>query len=280
MARLLSRADCNRPHHRKRKYYGESTSAEDQQSSSATQTTVPEQDSSIETDRSANAKVQRTGRQQRPLSATLPATGFLGRSEYLGDNGTYDESAVNDVNDVIPHSVLSPDDMRVLEIRRAFDLPERATAESLWTTFFERCHPWMPVVDELDSADYKARDKLPIIMVQAIFMAASRIHPRLQSSSELYYNRSKVLFFMGCEKDPMTLIITTLFLQWWNPSGPEKVSIHSSSYWLRIGIGLAQQVGLHLEPDTRRHSGAECILRRKVWWTLYVGCTHDMLVSH
>lgn len=219
-------------------------------------------------------------RQQRTPSVAGLATGFLGRSEYLGDNGTYDESVIDDINDVLPHSTLSPEDMRVLEIRRAFDLPERATAESLWATFFDRCHPWMPVVEEPDSPDYKDKDVLPIIIVQAMFMAASRIHPRLQSSSETYYNRSKVLFFMGCEKDPTALIITTLFLQWWNPSGPEKVSIHSSSYWLRIGIGLAQQIGLHLEPDPRRHSLGECSLRRRIWWTLYVGFIHDMLVPH
>lgn len=243
----------------------------DQSSSKITKIGAQElhKDSSI----SPSAKAPTARRQQRTLSATVPATGFLGRSEYLGDGGTYDESVVEDAKDVLPHSVLSSEDMKVLEIRRAFDLPERATAESLWATFFDRCHPWMPLVEEPDSPDYKDRDKIPIIMVQAMFMAASRIHPRLQSSSETYYNRSKVLFFMGCEKDPMSLIITTLFLQWWNPSGPEKVSIHSSSYWLRIGIGLAQQIGLHHEPDPRRHSAAERCLRRRIWWTLYVRYT-------
>lgn len=53
-------------------------------------------------------------------------------------------------------------------------------------------------------------------------------------------------------------------------SGPERVSIHNSGYWLRVGVGLAQQIGLHREPDTSKHSKTNCQLRRRTWWVLYV----------
>jgi hypothetical protein len=197
----------------------------------------------------------------------------LGRAEYIGDSQTYDESAVQDaVVEQIPHSSLSEDDIKVLQIRKAFDIPPRAIAESLIATFLDRCKPWMPLIEE--DAMYQflrtgtKGEGAPLLLMHAVFMAGCRVHPRMCESSLIYYNRAKVLFSIGFEKNPISLIIAVCFLQWWNPTGPEMVSIHSSSYWLRVGVGLAQQIGLHREPDPRKHSDWK--LRRRMWWTLYV----------
>lgn len=86
------------------------------------------------------------------------------------------------------------------------------------------------------------------------------------ASTQDLYNRAKVLFFMGYEKDPMTLVAAVTILQYWNPSGPAHVSIHNSSYWLRIGVGLVHQMGLHKEPDAHDPNRQ---LRRRIFWTLF-----------
>ena len=114
--------------------------------------------------------------------------------------------------------------------------------------------------------------------------------PLEHASTQDYYNRAKVLFFAGYEKDPMALVKAVCILQYWNPSGPEHVSIHNSSYWLRLGvgkkaihtftsqitnekIGLVYQIGLHKEPD---RSLVDYQIRRRVFWTLYA---RDSLLS-
>lgn len=94
-----------------------------------------------------------------------------------------------------------------------------------------------------------------------------------QASTQDLYNRAKVLFFSGYERDPMTLLTAVTVLQYWNPSGPSHISIHNSSYWLRIGVGLVHQMGLHKEPastDPRRS------LKRRIFWTLFA---RDSLLS-
>lgn len=97
--------------------------------------------------------------------------------------------------------------------------------------------------------------------------------PLQRVSAQQLYDRAKVLFFMGYEKDPMVLLSAVAILQYWNPTSPGLVSIHSSSYWLRIGVGLVHQMGLHKEPDRSR---PDWQLRRRVFWTLYA---RDSLLS-
>lgn len=97
--------------------------------------------------------------------------------------------------------------------------------------------------------------------------------PLQNASTQALYDRAKVLFFIGYEKDPMTLVTAVTILQYWNPSGPGHISIHNSSYWLRVGVGLVHQMGLHKEPD-HRIPGWQ--LRRRVFWTLF---SRDCLLS-
>lgn len=97
--------------------------------------------------------------------------------------------------------------------------------------------------------------------------------PLQRVSAQQLYDRAKVLFFMGYEKDPMVLLSSVAILQYWNPTGPGLVSIHSSSYWLRIGVGLLHQMGLHKEPDRSR---PDWQLRRRIFWTLFA---RDSLLS-
>lgn len=93
------------------------------------------------------------------------------------------------------------------------------------------------------------------------------------ASTRDLYNRAKVLFFSGYEKDPLTLVTAVTILQYWNPSGPSHISIHNSGYWLRIGVGLVHQMGLHKEPAPEDPHRA---VKRRLFWTLFA---RDSLLS-
>lgn len=109
----------------------------------------------------------------------------------------------------------------------------------------------------------------PSMLMLSILVAGSKVStaPRAAEIGKQCYHRAKARFYSGDEHNTLDVIIATVFLQWWNQSGPEHISIDNSSFWLRIGVALAHQIGLHKEPDYRH---PQVQLRRKLWWTLVV----------
>ncbi|KAG9667422.1 MFS general substrate transporter, partial [Aureobasidium melanogenum] len=67
-------------------------------------------------------------------------------------------------------------------------------------------------------------------------------------------------------------VLATTMLHWYTPDGPAFVSHDTSEYWLKIGVGLAYQIGLHKEPPP----GPQRAIRRRMWWSLVV---RDSLIS-
>lgn len=111
-------------------------------------------------------------------SSCLPVSspqGFLGRSEYLGAELREHEESVVDGNAELPHSFLTEDDIKVLQIRKAFDLPPRSICESLTATFIAKCNPWMPVVSPqtLQNLQNGRMSETPVVLLQALLMAGS-----------------------------------------------------------------------------------------------------------
>jgi hypothetical protein len=194
---------------------------------------------------------------------------YLGRLEYLRG-----EVPVNDdagVPDKVPHR-LSESDVAILRVQRVTDLPPRAIRESLLDAFWTRCYPWTPVVER--SWIYDRRPgKISLLLQHAIFLAGSRVSAPLSNyPSEDFYKKARVLFWMGAEEDPIITIAAACLLHWWNPQGPEQISLDTSSFWLRVCVGLAHQVGLHREPTGKSDAG----LRKRIWWSLNV---RDCLIN-
>jgi hypothetical protein len=194
---------------------------------------------------------------------------YLGRLEYLRG-----EVPVNDdagVTEKIPHR-LSESDVTILKVQRVADLPPRAIRESLLDAFWTRCYPWSPVVERAWIYDRRP-GKVSLLLQQAMFLAGSRVSaPVPNYSSEDFYKKARVLFWMGAEEDPIITIAAACLLHWWNPQGPEHISLDTSSFWLRVCVGLAHQVGLHREPAGKSDAG----LRRRLWWSLNV---RDCLIN-
>ncbi|KAK2745914.1 hypothetical protein FQN57_003527 [Myotisia sp. PD_48] len=190
---------------------------------------------------------------------------FIGRSEYIREVPQ---------DDIRPRpqatsagDTFTDEDIRILQLQHAFDLPPRAVREGLIDTFMKRCAPWMPIVERSWLME-RYGNQPSILLLQSVFLAASRVSsaPAVASyaSSNEFYRRAKALFWAGYEKNTITVITAVCILHWYNPEGPEHVSINTSGFWNRIGIGLAHQIGLHKD----LHKGRDAPLRRRLWWTL------------
>lgn len=205
-----------------------------------------------------------------PYTSITATGGFMERNDYFRDTDsiTNDEGALP----ISPAETLSEDDVQLLRLQRAFDIPPRAVRESLIDTFMKRCAPWMPIVERSWLQDID-NNTPSILLLQAVFLAASRVTsaPAVASyaSSHEFYRRAKALFYSGWEKNPLTVVAAVCVLHWYNPECPEHVSTNTSSFWRYVGIGLAHQIGLHKEPSNTEGKA----LRRRLWWSLFVSCS-------
>lgn len=194
---------------------------------------------------------------------------YLGRLEYLRNDVPVNDDA--GLPGKMPHR-LSETDVEILRVQRVSELPPRAIRESLMDAFWTRCYPWSPVVERSWVED-RSPNQVSLLLQHAIFLAGSRVSSPLQNyPPEDFYKKARVLFWMNVEEDPIKTIASACLLHWYNPEGPERVSLDTSSFWLRVCIGLAYQVGLHREPTGKIDAG----LRKRIWWALAV---RDCLIN-
>ncbi|KNG82199.1 fungal specific transcription factor domain protein [Aspergillus nomiae NRRL 13137] len=186
------------------------------------------------------------------------------------------------------HSICHPDHLEPLELeilhrRDAFGLPPKVVQDTLVDVFFKWIAPILPVVDRhAFMRQYNSAEDLPsILLLQAMLMVASRCSTNQQGSKEYtvsprtFYKKAKALYDAGYETNQITVIQSVILLgAYWE--GPDDLTESGIFYWSRLGIALAQELGLHeseiytdLQPSQRG-------LRKRIWWTLY---TRDRSVA-
>ncbi|OCK85346.1 hypothetical protein K432DRAFT_421829 [Lepidopterella palustris CBS 459.81] len=210
-----------------------------------------------------------------PSLASNGATGtptnvsYLGRLEYLRNDVPVNDEAGIPGRTAPP---LSDTDLEILRIQKVSELPPRSIRESLLDAFWTRCFPWSPVV-ERKWVENRPPEQISPLLLNAMLLAGSRVSALPTGySPEMFYKKARMLFWMGAEEDPIITIAASCLLHWWNPEGPECVSLDTSEFWLRVAVGLAYQVGLHKEPSRKPNAG----LRRRIWWSLVV---RDCLIN-
>lgn len=206
--------------------------------------------------------------QGAPDVGNTPAS-YLGRAEYVSGTIPIDEE---DARQYPPEqqNVLSLHEMNYLRAIQAFDPPTRSLRDGLIAQFMERCHPWMPIIGASElQAQEPSRFPQSLLLLNSVLVAGSRVSmaSQGQASGNGLYRSAKALFHLGHEMNGMAAVRAAIILQWWNPSGPEHISMDASSFWLHMAVGLAHQLGLHREPTARQEDAR---LRRRVWWTLFV----------
>jgi hypothetical protein len=191
------------------------------------------------------------------------------RSAYIAPDDFRAEDG-SEINYVVPFP--SEVTQQIATLQDAFKLPPRAVRDSLFENFWTYCYAWDPIIDPSHVMG-RDPDKLSPLLLQTIFLAGSRMaspsQPRIFASSQDYYTRAKTLFWLDYEKDPMNLLIASSLMHWWNPHGPERVSTNTSSFWCRITVSLAQQMGLHSSAKAVPNES----LRRRLWWSIVVSIT-------
>jgi hypothetical protein len=193
---------------------------------------------------------------------------YMGRAHYIRDDEEIDEARARSFPSTRLNG-LSHLEMSTIAAFNGFQLPSSSIRHELMTSFNQYCFPWMPILHGNDVNSILCGTSSPLL-AQALYVAASRVSPSpklpsVPSITELY-ERAKILFWMGHENNPINSIKATLLMQWYNPEGPEHVSLDTSEFWLRTGVGLAYQVGLHKEPA----QGPWHSMRRRLWWSLVV----------
>ena len=164
---------------------------------------------------------------------------------------------------------LSQQEMDVLNLYRALDLPSLAVRQSLIDACVDRCWTWMPVLDPAQILAGFASNTSSLVLMQALLMVGSQMRRTAspEASTEDYYHRLKALIDIGYERQPVNLLASMCLIQWWTPVAPRDISTNTPRFWLCCAVGLAQQVGLHRKP---RRNAEDKGLRRRIWWTLYV----------
>ena len=208
------------------------------------------------------------------------STTYIGRAHYLCEDTPIDEASSRAYPAYQRHE-LSETGATVLQLFKAFELPSRSTRQSLIDNFIQFCHPWTPILSR-GEMDFSETKRPSLLVTQALFLAASRVCSASGvlafATPEQFYQRAKSLFYMNHEKDPLAVIKATIMLQWYTPDGPEHVSYDAGEFWLKIGVGIAFQVGLHKETSP----GGSNFVRRRLWWSLVVSVrspTYEQLLN-
>lgn len=194
---------------------------------------------------------------------------YLGRSDYLDAHVPIDEAHASQYQKSPDHRTTSANPETTLQPLDTEALIPRSMRESLVSSFLKRCWPWMPLLDPETIRSMFESNAPPTFLMLSILAAGSKVSkaPRATELGALCYQRAKSVFYSGVENNTVHVIVGTVFLQWWNQTGPEHISVDNSSFWLRMGVALAHQIGLHRQPDFRH---PQYQLRRKLWWALVV----------
>ena len=179
---------------------------------------------------------------------------------YLGDSGFLPIFRPGGENPHLPCTTiitdLRPDTLKILPLlQQAFE-----------ETFQEYCYSFYPILDLKSDRSSKS-----VLLQQALAVLGSRLRPPVleHDPSSLYYQRAKTLFYMNAEPDPLTRIVSVIFLQWMSAGPPNLLSLDSQYFWTGLAIRLAQEVGLYRDPSKLSRS-RDHGLRRRIFWTLFV----------
>lgn len=152
------------------------------------------------------------------------------------------------------------------------DISQPDLQQSFVETYFEYCYPWCPVLDRSTLSTDLAQSPL---LDNALALVGSHVQPPMipHAGPAAYYDRARRRFYDDEEADLITSLKAVSLFYWWSPRPPSLVHRHSSWWWTSVVIRHCQQAGLHREPklDQSRQFEVEPGLRRRIWWTAFVG---------
>lgn len=158
--------------------------------------------------------------------------------------------------------------------------------EAFLETFFEHCFVWCPVLDRdfLQHHYHQQQQGIldeSLLLQQALALTGNRINPPLIEYKDpaVHYNHLKHIFYNSIEKNALVRLVSIMLLFWWSTGAPNLPNMDNAYWWTGIAIRMAQEMGLHREPQSNEIDSVKEILglRRRIWWTLFVSSPRDTL---
>ncbi|ODV98056.1 hypothetical protein PACTADRAFT_47878 [Pachysolen tannophilus NRRL Y-2460] len=172
---------------------------------------------------------------------------------------------------------LSELDIRILGLKGSFLLPDKDICLELIDTYFDHVHAILPVLNKTEFMNKyynNVEDPPSLLLLNCVFLASSRAasNPKLRDEldsndtcSNVFYERSKALYDLNYETDPLTLIQSVLLLGlWWENNDDVTQNVF---YWTRLAVTIGQGYGFQ-----KYNKDAPLSQRRiwkKIWWVLF-----------
>jgi hypothetical protein len=192
---------------------------------------------------------------------------YMSRSAILGDD--FPNIDHSNADQPVRQHKLSATELQVLHLYHAFDLPELPLRQSLLEAFVDKAWPWMPVVNVKSLGSSASDGEGSLLLLQAVLLVGSLMRPETvkKATQDSYYQRVKALINSGYERNPLNILASMCLIQFYTPAAPRDISTDSARYWESCALGIAQQIGLHRQPERSRPDFG---LRRRIWWTLFI----------
>jgi hypothetical protein len=147
---------------------------------------------------------------------------------------------------------LEPEEVEILNIRGAFNLPSKEVADKFIQTFFDCVYPAFPIFDRAEFAQLYEAGQQSLLILNSVYAIASTLcddevivkagFESRNDARKTFLKRAKALHDADYESNKVALVQAVFLLSFlWNGSNDEK----DMFYWLSIAIGNAQGKGMH-----------------------------------
>jgi len=203
----------------------------------------------------------------QPNEPLTPHTRNDAADSYLGETGfleLYGPETRLDADRQVQQNRDKPKDL---------DLPPPELQQSFEETYFEYCYTFCPILDRETLSSELQQSPL---LLNSLAVVGGHVQPPMiyHTGPAVHYDRVKELFYGDKEENLIMCLKAISLVYWWSPRPPSRVHRDSSWWWTTVAIRHAQHGGFHREPRSG-NSGRSSIdpgLRRRIWWTLFVGC--------
>ncbi|OQD85587.1 hypothetical protein PENSOL_c097G05189 [Penicillium solitum] len=178
-------------------------------------------------------------------------------------------------------SHLDAADIAYLKAKGAFIIPLKALLNNLASAYLTRFHSLYSIVNKLELEKVHNEQKTPWLLLHAVcFIGAtfcdsavihqSNFRSRLDARRH-YYQKAKLFFDFGYEKNKIILAQCAIMLSFW---GPETHSHWNPCSWIGFGVTFAISLGIHRSVVSSDAPRGDKGLLRRLWWTLVVRDTY------
>lgn len=173
---------------------------------------------------------------------------------------------------------LAPDDVRYLQRRGCFTIPDLEERDRLLQAYTMWVHPFTPMLDlssiiKAVSGDVTA-SPVSLLVFQSMMLAASPycdlFSPGMKDGKDtrkMLYERCKTLHDFGIESDQLSILQSAVLMSFWDGDSGQ---IRDSYYWIGIATMHSNGMGLYLDPTTGPSTDSRQKVLKRTWWSLMI----------